>query len=89
MSFLCFFLSIYPINLEYDIPAIVGTGNITQRVKQGQRIRVNVDVGIQTEGSANKLILAFESVIFSTIGSSNCPLSWINSFGSTAGSGAR
>ena len=43
----------------------------------------------ETEGSANESILAYDSVIFSTFASSNCPLSWINSFGSTTGSDAR
>ena len=37
----------------------------------------------------NESILAYDSVIFSTIAFSNCALSWINSFGLTAGSGAR
>jgi len=30
---------------EYGIPAVVGTGNITQRVKHGQIIRIDGDVG--------------------------------------------
>jgi len=30
---------------EYGIPAVVGTGNITQRVKHGQEITVNGDAG--------------------------------------------
>lgn len=31
---------------EYGIPAVVGTGNITQRIKSGQKINVDGDVGI-------------------------------------------
>ena len=30
---------------EYGIPAVVGTGSITQRVKHGQKITVNGDAG--------------------------------------------
>ena len=30
---------------EYGIPAVVGTGNITQRVKHGQKITVDGDAG--------------------------------------------
>jgi pyruvate,water dikinase len=33
---------------EYGIPAVVGTGNITQRVDHGQEIRVDGDAGIVT-----------------------------------------
>jgi phosphohistidine swiveling domain-containing protein len=33
---------------EYGIPAVVGTGNITQRVEHGQEIRVDGDAGIVT-----------------------------------------
>jgi len=33
---------------EYGIPAVVGTGNITQRVEHGQKIRVDGDAGIVT-----------------------------------------
>jgi pyruvate,water dikinase len=33
---------------EYGIPAVVGTGNITQRVKHGQEITVDGDVGTIT-----------------------------------------
>ena len=37
----------YVLNLcrEYGIPAVVGTGNITQRVKNGQNITVDGDAG--------------------------------------------
>jgi pyruvate,water dikinase len=30
---------------EFEIPAVVGTGNITQRVKHGQTITVDGDIG--------------------------------------------
>lgn len=33
---------------EYGIPAVVGTGNITQRVKQGQMISIDGDAGTVT-----------------------------------------
>jgi pyruvate,water dikinase len=33
---------------EYGIPAVVGTGNITQRVDHGQEIHVDGDAGIVT-----------------------------------------
>ena len=38
---------------EYGIPAVVGTGNVTQRVKHGQTLEVDGDAGtviLQTEG---------------------------------------
>ena len=37
---------------EYGIPAVVGTGNVTQRVKHGQTLEVDGDAGtviLQTE----------------------------------------
>jgi hypothetical protein len=37
----------------------------------------------------NESILAYDSVIFSTIAFSNCALNRMNSYGSTAGSSAR
>jgi len=41
---------------EYGIPAVVGTGNSTQRVKHGQKITVDGDIGavilIQDEGAS-------------------------------------
>jgi pyruvate,water dikinase len=33
---------------EYDIPAVLGTGVATQRIRSGQRIRVDGDAGIVT-----------------------------------------
>jgi len=33
---------------EYGIPAVVGTGNITQRVAPGQEISVDGDAGVVT-----------------------------------------
>jgi phosphoenolpyruvate-protein kinase (PTS system EI component) len=33
---------------EYDIPAVLGTGVATQRIRSGQRIRVNGDAGTVT-----------------------------------------
>ncbi len=39
---------------EYGIPAVLGTGNITERIVTGQRITVDGDQGIvtiHTEGS--------------------------------------
>jgi pyruvate,water dikinase len=33
---------------EYGIPAVVGTGNVTQRLKSGQEVRVDGDAGIVT-----------------------------------------
>ena len=33
---------------EYGIPAVLGTGNITQRVKSGQTISVDGDAGVVT-----------------------------------------
>ena len=33
---------------EYGIPAVVGTGNITQRVDHGQEIHVDGDAGLVT-----------------------------------------
>src|SRR5215207_6460817 len=33
---------------EYDIPAVLGTGVATQRIRSGQRIRVDGDVGMVT-----------------------------------------
>jgi pyruvate,water dikinase len=33
---------------EYGIPAVVGTGIVTQRLKSGQEVRVDGDAGIVT-----------------------------------------
>ena len=33
---------------EYGLPAVVGTGTATKRIKTGDRIRVDADTGIVT-----------------------------------------
>ena len=38
---------------EYGLPAVVGTGSATQRIKDGQRIRVDGGRGMVTHSSSN------------------------------------
>jgi pyruvate,water dikinase len=33
---------------EYGMPAVVGTGDATKRIKSGQRLRVDGDTGVVT-----------------------------------------